>query len=177
MINLLKYKKIFSEKKIKNSQGLSLVEAIIYIFLVALLTITIVSALARMTKSYRDIKAERAIALSANSLLNRFSYEVRKANDLSGTFGTASGTLSLVDGTSTTVFSLEASSSRVLISTNGVQDYLTSSDTEVSALTFLMLQATSTSKGATIQFTISNSNGDIRTGNFESSSLIRNLDI
>ncbi len=169
---------LFNYKKIwRNSKGISLVESLIYIFLVVLLTIAIVSALARMTKSYGDIRAERAIALSANNLLNRFSYEVRRANSLSGTFGVSTSTLTLTQGTTTTIFSLEASTSRAIISTNGVQDYLTSSDTRINNLTFLKLQATSTSKGATIQFTISNSNGNIRIESFESSSIIRNLTI
>ena len=166
---LFDLKKIFAERPEKKSSGFSLIETLIYVFLVALLTIAIVSSLARMTKSYRDIKAERAMALSANNLLNRFSYEVRRSNGLGGTFGTATGTLSLTQGTSTTAFSLESSSGRVLISTNGIQDYLTSSDTRISALTFYKLQATSTSKGVAIQFTISNSIGNIRTENFESS--------
>jgi|GEM_PF-4885781 len=174
---LFKFKNTFAKEFKKDSSGLSLVETLIYIFLVVLLTISVVRSFVYMAKSYRDIRSERAIALSANTLLNRFSYEVRRANDLSGTFGTATSTLSLTQGTTTTIFSLESSSSRVVISTNGVQDYLTSSETRVSALTFLKLQATSTSKGSAIQFTISNTKGNIRTENFESSSIIRYLNI
>lgn len=161
----------------KKEAGFSIVETLVYIFLVALLTIAVVTVLSRMTKSYKDIRSERAMSLSANTLLNRFSYEVRRATNLSGTFGISSSTLTLTQGTTTTSFSLEASSSRVLITTNGVQDYLTSSDTRVTSLIFYLLQATSTSKGATLQFTISNTSGNIRTENFESSSIIRNLSI
>ena len=170
-----KFKDIFVKELRKNSSGFSLVEMLIYVFLVALLTIAIVNSLVFMTKSYKDVRAAKSIALSANTLLNRFSYEVKKANDLSGSFGSSSSTLSLTEGTTTIIFSLESSSSRVLISTNGINDYLTSAETKVTALTFLKLQATSTSKGAVIQFTISNSGGNnIKTENFELSALIRN---
>jgi type II secretory pathway pseudopilin PulG len=159
-----------------NSSGFSLVETLIYVFLVVLLTIAVVNSLVFMTKSYRDIRSARAISLSANTLLNRFSYEVKRADDLDGVFGTASSTLTLTKSTSTTAFSLEASSSRVLITTDGIQDYLTSSEVRVTALTFLKLQATSTSKGTVIQFTISNTNGNTtRIENFESSAMIRNF--
>ena len=169
------------KSKIKSQnllRGFSLVEILIYVFLIALLTIAVVNSLVFMTKSYQDIRSAKAITLSANTLLNRFSYEVKKSSDLSEVFGSSSNTLSLTQGSSTVIFSLESSSSRILISTNGIQDYLTSSDTKVTTLTFLKLQATSTSKGAIIQFTISNSNGNnIKTENFESSAVIRNPNI
>jgi len=165
------------KSKIKSQnllRGFSLVEILIYVFLIALLTIAVVNSLVFMTKSYQDIRSAKAITLSAN----RFSYEVKKSSDLSEVFGSSSNTLSLTQGSSTVIFSLESSSSRILISTNGIQDYLTSSDTKVTTLTFLKLQATSTSKGAIIQFTISNSNGNnIKTENFESSAVIRNPNI
>lgn len=158
--------------------GFSLVETLIYVFLIVLLTLSVVNSLVFMTKSYRDIRSVKSINLSANTLLNRFSYEVKRANNLSGTFGTATSTLILTQGVNTLIFSLEASSSRVIISTNGIKDYLTSAETKVTALTFLKLQATSTSYGAVIQFTISNSSGNnVKTENFESSDVLRHFSI
>ncbi len=163
------------KSKIKNlNKGLSLVEMIIYIFLVSLLVVSILNVFVRMSKTYRDIRAAKSITLSASTVLNRFSYEVKQARDISGTFGVSSSSLSLTRGATTTIFSLGAGN-RIAISINGVTDYLTSVDNQVTNLTFLKLLATTTSKGVTIQFTITNNSGTTRhTANFETSSILRN---
>ncbi len=152
--------------------GFSLVEMIIYLALLTVLLIAVINSLSYMMKNYRELKAAKSIAISANEVLSRFSYEVKKANNLSGSFGTSSGTLTLTTGTSTTVFSLNAS--RIKITVNGISDYLTSTDTSVSSLYFYKLNATTTSLGAVIEFTIKSAINN-RTEFFEDTVMIRNV--
>lgn len=160
--------------KTKYQKGFSLIEMVIYVALLALLVTATVKSLVFMTSSYADVRVSKAIVSSAETLLNRFTYEVKKSNALSGAFGTTSGMLTLTQGTTTTVFSLD-NSGRAVISVNGAADFLTSSDVKVTSLVFNQLQATSTSKGVTLQVTIKNSSGrTIKSENFEASSLTRN---
>ncbi len=146
-----------------------MVEILIYIFLLTVLTVALTNSLVIMTKTYRDIKAKKAIITSANTLLNRFSYEVRRSSSVSGTFGTSSANVSLVYGTTTTIISLESSTSRAIVTQNGVSDYLTSSDVTVNSLGLYKLQAT----GTMMQFSITNNNGTPKQENFETSAVIR----
>ncbi len=136
-----------------------------------ILTVAIINALVFMTKTYKDVKAKKSIGVSANTLLNRFTYEVRKASSVSGTFGISSSSINLVSGATTTIISLD-SSKRVVVSVNGISDYLTSSDVTVNSLIFYKLQSTS-SKGAIMQFSITNNNISSKTENFETGAITR----
>ncbi len=173
-------KKGFTQKPINKrkktmsffSTGFSLVEMIIYIFLLTILLITIVDSLTFMIKKTRELKAEKAIAISANEFLNRFSYEVKRATNLDGTFGTTSGSLTLTRGTSTSIFSLE--NSRAKITIDGISNFLTATDTPITNFNFYKLAATTTSKGVVVQFTITSSNTS-RSESFQATEMIRNL--
>lgn len=170
------------KQKTKNKIGnlfraFSLVETLIYISVSALLLVVVVNSFAYMIKSYRDIHSVKSVAFSADVLLNRFSYEVKKSNNLNVSFSATSSSLILNQGTSTIMFSLEASTSRVLISTNGTEDYLTSPETKVSTLEFYKLQANATSSGAVIKFRIINPNAVNDIEEFESGAMIRNFNI
>ncbi len=158
----------------KSAKGFSLVEMVVYIALLALLVIAVVKSLVFMTSSYADIRVTKSIVSSAETLLNRFTYEVKRATTLSGAFGTTTGSLTLNQGATTTIFSLD-SSLRAVISVNGTTAYLTGSEVKVTNFTFNQLQATTTSKGVTLQLTLTNSSGrTVKSENFEATSLTRN---
>lgn len=160
-------KRKFSEK------AFSLPEMIIYIFMLTLLIGAVTTAMVNVSSSYGIVRGSKGIVSSAETLLNRFDYEVKEANNLTGTFGTSSGSLTLYNGATTTIFSLD-SSGRVLISINGSSDYLTSSEVKVTKLTFYVLQASSSSLGVTLQTTITSLvNSKAVPQNFESTVLIR----
>jgi type II secretory pathway pseudopilin PulG len=161
-------KKIF-----KNKKGFSLIETLIYIFMLTVLLVALIQTFSYMLKTSKDIKSEKSIISSASVLLNRFTYEVRRATDVSGTFGTSSGSLTLTFGTTTTIIYLDNSTKRAVISVNGAIDYLTSSDITVNSLIFNKLLATTTSKGAYMQLSMTNKFGTAHTENFETSAIIR----
>ncbi len=153
-------------------KGFSLIEMIIYLSLLTVLLVAVVNSLAYMMKNYRELKAAKSIAVSANEVLNRFSYEVKRANNLDGSFGTSSGSLTLTNGTSTIIFSLD--SPRIKVTQDGISDFLSSSDISVTNLQFYKLNATTTSKGSVMQFTMRSTLNN-RTESFEDTSMIRNL--
>ncbi len=159
-------------KKIKFVRGFDLVETLIYIALLVVLTLAIINSLTIMSKTYRDVRGEKSIITSANTFLNRFEYEVRRSNGISGTFGTTSSSLTLTMGATSTIISLD-NTNRVIISVNGVSDYLTSSEVQVTSLQFNQLIATSTSAGVLLQFSMKNNFGTPKTENFETGALLR----
>ncbi len=164
----------FLLNKKKQKEGFSLIEMVAYVGLLALLVTAVVKSLVSMTSSYADLRVAKSIVSSAETLLNRFTYEVKKTTSLSGSFGTSSGSLTLNQGATTTIFSLD-NSGRAIISINGTSAFLTGSDVKVTNFTFNQLQATSTSKGVTLQLTLTNSSGrTIKSENFEATSLTRN---
>jgi type II secretory pathway pseudopilin PulG len=154
-------------------EGFSLVEMIIYIFLLTLLMTAVVRSIVTVSSSYGSLRNTKTISSSAETLLNRFNYEVKTATNFSGTFGTSSGSLTLSQGPTTTIFSLNGAG-RAVISINGSTDYLTSTDVKVTKLAFYKLQAASSSLGVTLQATLQNSKDvKIESENFESTVLIR----
>jgi len=168
--------KFFRNKKINKVsrvRGFSLIEMIIYILMLTMLMTTVVRSMVTITSSYGTLRGTKAITSSAEVLFNRLNYEVKNSLNLSGTFGTSSGSLTLNQGATTTVFLLD-SSGRVVISVNGVSDYLTSSEVKVTKLAFYKLQATSTSFGVTMQTTMkSQTDPKVKAENFESTVLLR----
>jgi hypothetical protein len=164
------------KKQNRYTNGFSLMEMLIYISFVTVLTIAVINALIYMSSSYKNVQSARAITASAGTFLNRLSYEVKNANNLSGTFGISTSSLILTKGATTTIITLDTNTHRVSISVNNSLDYLTSADTRVTNLTFNRLQATSTSLGILVQFIITGGNGKyLKSENFQSSVLIRNV--
>jgi hypothetical protein len=161
--------------KLSTNKGIAIAEILIYLFFLAAFTLAIMKSFVIIASSYSTIRGSKSITSSAETLLNRFAYEVRSAGSLSGTFGVASGTLSLTDGSTTTSFSLESTSGRPIITVSGAASYLTSSDVTATKFTLYQLQASSTSSGVTLQMTLKNTaNKNTPSENFEASAMIRN---
>ncbi len=78
-------------------KGYTLVEAIIYIAILAILSIVFISLLFTMTQSYTKFRLERDLASSASLGLERLARETRQAKsiDLASTLGSHPGRLFL----------------------------------------------------------------------------------
>lgn len=148
-----------------NRQGFSLVETLIYIFLVTILSVVVVNSIVFMSKSFYTLRNEKNIALSASTFLNRLSYETRQAS----AYSLVGSTLTLTGGESSMVF---ATSSTNQILLNGSS--LSIPDVTVEKLLFKQLK-TSNSQGLSVELVLSAGNGsNARTQNFQLTTMLRN---
>ena len=163
-------------------RGFSLVEMIIYLALLAAVTIFLVDGISSLTKSYADFRLAKAVSTSASSALQRILYEVRQASSINlgqSTFGSTPGQLTLVDmdatgATSTVAFSV--SGGQLHVSRGGVDEGpLTLSTVSVTNFTLTLLQ-NSMSSGVRIALTLQSSFGlKTRTETFYTTAVTRNM--
>ncbi len=78
-------------------RGYTLLEAIIYIAILAMLTVTFINLLFTMVKSYTEFRLTRNITASASLVMERIVREIRQATsvDLTSTLGSHPGRLLL----------------------------------------------------------------------------------
>ncbi len=160
----------FAYKKRKSNfsslmRGASLVETLIYVFVLAILLIVVVKALASFSTSFRTISSGRAVENSAIVAFERITRELRDANSVTvgqSTLGTSPGILTFAttdsSGTAKTIqFFL---TNQVLhIKEDGVDmGALTYSSARVTSLIFKMI-STSVSQAVRISMTLESGAG------------------
>ncbi len=143
------------------NSGYTLVEMIIYVALLAIISVLMVSTLISFTKSYRTLAALRITDDTAISAMERMTRDARAATAIDSVhslFGTASGILTLIASSSvntatTTKFYLQ--NGLVKMDVNGAYyGPLTASNASTTALTFTKL-STSISGAIKIDMTVS----------------------
>lgn len=165
----------------KTTSGASLMETVVYVSLVAFLSILVVQSLMALMNTFKVVRVTRDIENSAITSLDRITREIRQADALStgGTFGSTTSKLILVySGVSTTTreFSVDSNRSLRLVE-NGVDiGALSSSNTLVT--TFRVDLATTSTKTAVRIMLVLKDNRDkinTRTYTFYAAAAMRTL--
>ncbi|HZS43286.1 MAG TPA: prepilin-type N-terminal cleavage/methylation domain-containing protein [Candidatus Paceibacterota bacterium] len=156
----MKFRKVYS---IHN--GFSLVEMLIYIFLLSLLLIVVINSMVIIVSSYRNIKSTEAIESSGLSAMDRMETEIRNAQsvDAINSVFSGSGTSSILTiNTSTTTpakIKFYASSTILAVDEDGIYNGpLISSGVRLKTLIFRSI-STSTSAAIKIELEIESGTG------------------
>jgi len=165
----------------KKQNGFALVEMLIYIIIFVLIALSIVSSLTYITKSYRQLKNERDILISAQTVLNEITLDVRQAKNIDSTnslFNSATGRLTLLGKrTDNTDLKYE------FYLTNG-QIHLKENDVERGALTsdqvtvsefYVYRLVNSITEGITVRLKLEAENEVSRVKTFSATSILRNV--
>jgi len=161
-------------------QGFTLIEALAYVALLAIILLAVIGLLAAMMTSYRSLKVSRDVAIVAGVVLDRIATEVRSGESidvLGSNFGIHPGLLRLntrdAGGNPTTVEFFLADGA-VKIKEGGLdKGSLSASSTRVTNLIFRRLTA-STSEAVRTEITIEASkSGRVRSENFYLTNVLR----
>jgi hypothetical protein len=163
----------------KNKKGISLVETIVYIFILTLVSIIIVNALGSLTSSYRAMKKAEVIENTAQIALERMVREIRGASSIEvsqSTLNASPGVLVLntTDDLGTpAVVRFYVLNERINLDENGVaQGPLSPVAVRITALTFRRI-TTLESEAVKIEMTVESSGTDIQIKNFNSTVVLR----
>ena len=160
-------------------QGYTLVEAIIYIAILAVLAVTFVNLLFTMTQSYTKFRLERDIVSSASLGLERMVRETRQAKniDLVSTLGSNPGRLLLNTtddaGVATTRDFYWSLGTLMVKDGSGQAASTTAKNITVDNLVFRQIN-TANSSAVKIEMTLSSSRGQLtRTVKFYDTAILR----
>jgi prepilin-type N-terminal cleavage/methylation domain-containing protein len=166
-----------SNKKL--TRGFSLVEMIIYVSILAIISVVVVNTILSFTGSYRDLRALRALDHASIGAMERMTRDIRASSSVTtaqSTLGSSPGALTLVatsGGVSTTTkFYIQNGVLRVDV--NSVYSGpLTLSSTTVTSLIFNTLTST-VSTGVKVDMTIQSTDGiATRTKTYHSTVILR----
>lgn len=168
------YKKSFTKR------GFSLVEMLIYIFILTIILAVVTNSIYSLSKSYRSIRSADTLESSAMSSLDRIVREIHDATSVDSTLstlGTSPGVLMLNttdDLGATTTVKFSVSSQAIRVAEAGVDvGPLTDSSTRVTSLIFRLI-TTSQSKAVKVEMTIeSGTSTSYKTKNFYSTAVLR----
>lgn len=148
-----------------DKRGFSLVEMLIYIFLLSLLLIVVVNSMVIIVTSYRNVKSTEVIESSAVTAMDRMETEIRNAKsvDAINSVFNSSGTSSILTlNTSTTTpakIKFYASGNSLAVDEDGTYSGpLISSNARVKTLAFWSI-STSTSAAVRIKLEIESGSG------------------
>jgi len=149
------------------NKGFTLVEIIVYIFVVAVILIGVTYYAIDVISAQTKARSYQEVQQNARFALKRMIQEIRAADDLnegSSVFDTNPGTLSLAHQDTAkdpTVFDVSAGRLRITQGTNGPY-YLTSDKVTVTDLTFTNLSVSERTKNIKITLTIEHINPENR---------------
>lgn len=144
-------KSLATYHKMKSTKGISLMETVVYVSLVAFVLVLVAQSVLMLVRTFKEIRSTRDIGNSAIVALDRIAKEVRQADALGtgGVFGTATSKLVLLYSgppAITMEFSLDSNRSLRLIEDGIDIGALTSAG--VSVESFWIDQATTGTKTA-----------------------------
>lgn len=163
-----------------NSSGFSYAEVLVYVGVLAIMTVAVINGLIYLLSTYREFKDSKDLYGSAVSSLERMTGEIREAESINlgeSVFGLSPGRLTLnldsdAHGGTTSEFYLE--NGRLLLSEDGVlSGVLNASSTVVTNLVFRRITATH-SEGIKVEMTIEVGEGaDVREETFSATAILR----
>lgn len=163
------------------NKGFTLMETIIYMAILAVVSILMVNGLIMMMQSFGKIKVLNTIGFSAEAVMERMSREIRYGYDVDGgvsVFDVHPGRLKLMTHDSggdpaTVDFYLDGG--RLVISENSGTSYtLTSSSTDVTNLIFNLINTDSGTKAVKIELVLRGGEGEYqRSENFYNTIVLR----
>lgn len=125
-------------QKKASQNGYSLIEMLIYVSILSLFLVSVVDMTMSIARSYRSIRSLRAIESAATGSFERITRDVRAAQSVSiasSSFSVHPGVLVLIQGSTTTEFSLQNKILKVR-ENGGTALPLTSAEVGVSRLVF-----------------------------------------
>lgn len=162
------------------SKGFTLVELIVYVAILAVVTVLAIQSTMTMTRAFADLRVSRDLNSSATALFERITRDVRSAESVDtaqSTLGTSPGRLMLnTTDTSGTAMTVEyyVESGLVKIRENGVaQGAIMGSHTTIGS--FVVRHLTNiTTEAVRVEATITATRGDItKTRSFYTTTVIR----
>lgn len=103
-------------KKVNKIKGFSLVESLVYIAILAVMTVVVISILSSTARSYNTFRLTRSINSSAITSLERMTREIKSADSISvgeSTFGSHPGKLKINIGSATREFYIDSGSLKI----------------------------------------------------------------
>ncbi|MEK7585108.1 MAG: type II secretion system protein [Patescibacteria group bacterium] len=168
--------------KLPTQRGYTLIEAIIYVAILAMLCVTFISLLFAMTRSYTSFRLAREITDSALIALERMTYEIRRASSIDlaqSTLDTHPGHLTLNttdenDAPTTIEFYLTADNI-LLIEEGGAGQTASTSAARITVENLVFKQINTTEGEAVkVELTLSNNQGQVsRTEKFYTTAVLR----
>lgn len=140
-------------------KGFSLIETVVYLFILSILSVALISSLVVMIRSLASSRIERNINQAAVSALDRVVQEIRKANaaTVSGSTQLSLSTIDLNDNSTTVQFSLQDGVLQIQ-SGAGAAVPLTIGHIQVSSLTFTKI-TTAHSEAVKIALSLTDNRG------------------
>jgi len=141
-----------STKSNKNS-GFTLIEMLLYIGIFSILIIVLFQLLTSIFDVQLESQSTASVAEDGRFLLNRFAYDIGKANSISfpDSVGSQSSTLGFIVGSTTYTYTLSNGNLMLTNSALGISNQLNSVNTTVSDINFLRL-ADINNKNDTVSF-------------------------
>lgn len=161
-------------------KGFSLIEMLVYISILAIMTVAIITVTLSQSQAYADFKVTRNVYTSASASLERMVREIRAADNIiigSSLFGSHPGILTLqktgVSGIETVQFYLEGGALKVQENSDP-EGSLTRKEVSVTNLVFRQVVSTA-SEGVRIEMTLSSIQGNSsKTEQFSTFVIMRN---
>lgn len=157
-------------------KGLSLIEVVVYVAIIALILVAVVNLLLSFSSATAKIKNTRTISISAQTTLDRVLQEARAAQRVvfsDSVFNMSPGVLKLegIGGSPTTTFSVV--SGRIQIVQGSAPVFLTGGRATVDSLIF-RIATTSISESVKIELQVSAGSGNTKVAkNFYTSAVLR----
>lgn len=162
-------------------KGNTLVELVIYIALIALLSVAVMNVSLATMKTFGVARVERTLASEGRTALSRLLYETRLANAINtdtSVFGSSPGFLSLAtfmspSDTTPTTREFFASGTALYIKDAGI-DYPLTQKARLTSFTLYNISIATTSKSVSVSMTLEAGEGSyMRSENFYGTAVLR----
>lgn len=177
--------KNFKNKKINSKRAFTLVEILTYIFIFTIISNIVIYSLFRISSSYQSLKINHDINITAQNIISRLTYEVRKASNIdtvNSIFSNSNGKLVLLNksgdlSTTTKISFVKINNNLSIYDNNDLdQGILNAESVEIPNLTLYLMQNTY-SKAVKIDFTIRTKEGNpnFKSEDFSTTITLRNM--
>lgn len=167
--------------KQKTPRGFALIEMLIYIIIFVLIALAIVNSLTYITKTYQTLKGERDLLLSAQTILNEITLEVRQAKSIdpaNSLFSQPTSRLTVLGKDANNVdtkYEFYLSDGQIKLKENNVEKgSLTSDKVTVTEFTVYHLD-NAISEGVTLNLILQAKNNPTRVRTFGATAMLRNV--
>lgn len=145
----------FKKPKLKSQKGVTLVELLLYMGLLAILLVIMTNLFVSIVELKLESDSTSAIEQDGRFIMSRIIYDINNADSITtpASPGASGGTLVLVNGSETLTYSLSGSNLQLNSSINGSAN-LNSSEATISGLSFQRLGPSGGRNSIKINFTV-----------------------